>query len=189
MSYLDSLGTFMQHWYVVQVISGLEKKVKKSIEEGRAQVGMESFVTQVVLPTENVSEVKNGQQRVVERKVWPGYVIIQMEINDESWQYVKSFDGVIGFLGGEKPVPLSAAEEKAISEVEDKQGGLVHRHDIRAGDKVKIADGVFETFTGTVVDSDANKGKLNVLVSIFGRETKVELEFWQVEKIFGEQDQ
>ncbi|MFZ4773689.1 MAG: transcription termination/antitermination protein NusG [Chlamydiia bacterium] len=180
----------MHHWYVVQVISGLEKKVKKSIEEGRAQAGMETAVAQVVLPTENVSEVKKGQQRVVERKVWPGYVIIQMEINDESWQYIKSFDGVIGFLGGEKPVPLSDAEVHTIlSELENKQGGLVHRHDIRAGDKVKIVDGVFETFTGTVVDSDANKGKLNVLVSIFGRETKVELEFWQVEKIYGEQDQ
>ena len=180
----------MHHWYVVQVISGLEKKVKKSIEEGRAQAGMETAVAQVVLPTENVSEVKKGQQRIVERKVWPGYVIIQMEINDESWQYIKSFDGVIGFLGGEKPVPLSDAEVHTIlSELENKQGGLVHRHDIRAGDKVKIVDGVFETFTGTVVDSDANKGKLNVLVSIFGRETKVELEFWQVEKIYGEQDQ
>ncbi|MFZ4773518.1 MAG: transcription termination/antitermination protein NusG [Chlamydiia bacterium] len=180
----------MHHWYVVQVISGLEKKVKKSIEEGRAQAGMEGFVTQVVLPTENVSEVKKGQQRIVERKVWPGYVIIQVEINDDSWQYIKSFDGVIGFLGGEKPVPLSEQEVQAIlSELENKQGGLVHRHDIRAGDKVKIVDGVFETFTGTVVDSDANKGKLNVLVSIFGRETKVELEFWQVEKIFSEQDQ
>jgi transcriptional antiterminator NusG len=144
----------------------------------------------VVLPTENVSEVKKGQQRIVERKVWPGYVIIQMEINDESWQYIKSFDGVIGFLGGEKPVPLSEAEVQTIlSELENKQGGLVHRHDIRAGDKVKIVDGVFETFTGTVVDSDANKGKLNVLVSIFGRETKVELEFWQVEKVYSEHDQ
>jgi transcriptional antiterminator NusG len=113
-----------------------------------------------------------------------------MEINDESWQYIKSFDGVIGFLGGEKPVPLSDAEVQTIlSELESKQGGLVHRHDIRAGDKVKIVDGVFETFTGTVVESDANKGKLSVLVSIFGRETKVELEFWQVEKIFGELDQ
>jgi transcriptional antiterminator NusG len=180
----------MHHWYVVQVISGLEKKVKKSIEEGRAQAGMETAVAQVVLPTENVSEVKKGPQRVVERKVWPGYVIIQMEINDESWQYIKSFDGVIGFLGGEKPVPLSDAEVQTIlSELESKQGGLVHRHDIRAGDKVKIVDGVFETFTGTVVESDANKGKLSVLVSIFGRETKVELEFWQVEKIFGELDQ
>jgi len=180
----------MHHWYVVQVISGLEKKVKKSIEEGRPQAGMEIAVAQVVLPTENVSEVKKGQQRIVERKVWPGYVIIQMEINDDSWQYIKSFDGVIGFLGGEKPVPLSNEEVQTIlSELENKQGGLVHRHDIRAGDKVKIVDGVFETFTGTVVDSDANKGKLNVLVSIFGRETKVELEFWQVEKIFSEQDQ
>ena len=180
----------MHHWYVVQVISGLEKKVKKSIEEGRPQAGMETVAAQVVLPTENVSEVKKGQQRIVERKVWPGYVIIQMEINDDSWQYIKSFGGVIGFLGGEKPVPLSNAEVQTIlSELENKQGGLVHRHDIRAGDKVKIVDGVFETFTGTVVDSDANKGKLNVLVSIFGRETKVELEFWQVEKIFSEQDQ
>jgi transcriptional antiterminator NusG len=180
----------MHHWYVVQVISGLEKKVKKSIEEGRAQAGMEHFISQVVLPTENVSEVKKGQQRVVERKVWPGYVIIHMEINDDSWQYIKSFDGVIGFLGGEKPVPLSNQEvETILSDLESKQGGLVHRHDIHAGDKVKIVDGVFETFTGTVVDSDVQKGRLNVLVSIFGRETKVELEFWQVEKIFSEQDQ
>ena len=180
----------MQHWYVVQVISGLEKKVKKSIEEGRTQSGLEGVVAQVVLPTDNVSEVKNGQQRIVERKVWPGYVIIQLDLNDDSWQYIKSFDGVIGFLGGEKPVPLAEQEVQVIlSELENKQGGLVHRHDIRAGDKVKIVDGVFETFTGTVVDTDANKGKLNVLVSIFGRETKVELEFWQVEKIFGEQDQ
>lgn len=179
----------MHRFYVVQVLSGQEKKVKKAIEEGRELAKMEELVSAVLLPTENVAEVKMGQQRVVERRVWPGYIIVGMELTDESWQYIKNFDGVIGFLGGEKPVPLTDQEMNTImSDLEKKQGGVVHRHDIHVGNKVKIVDGVFETFVGSVIDANPAKGKLQVLVAIFGRETKVELEFWQVEKIHAEQE-
>lgn len=175
--------------YVVQVISGQEKKVKKAIEDSRHQKGGDIWIKNVLLPIEHVAEVKMGQQKVVERKVWPGYLIVEMDLNDESWQYINDCDGVIGFLGGEKPLPLSQEEVHSIlADLENKQGGVVHRHDIQIGDRVKIVDGVFETFTGHVVEANPEKGKLKVLVAIFGRETREEMEFWQVEKILPEQE-
>ncbi len=180
----------MHKWYVVQVISGLEKKVKKSLEENRDSKGMSELVEEVLVPTENVAEVKKGQQKVSEKKMWPGYILVHMTLTDDSWMFIKDTNGVLGFLGGEKPSSLPQAEVDAIlAELEEKKEGIVQKHNIGAGDKVKITDGVFVNFIGTVIEVFHDKGRLSVMVSIFGRETRVDdLEFWQVEQVSTESE-
>lgn len=175
----------MNRWYVVQAMSGHEKKVKKAIEENKDSQGMNDFIEEVIVPTENVSEVKKGQQRVSEKRLWPGYILVKMHLTDESWQYIKNTNGVIGFLGGGKPNPLTENEVRIIlDELKDKKKEVVHKHNIEVGDRVKIIDGVFINFTGTVIEVFHDKGRLSVMVSIFGRETRVDdLEFWQVEQL------
>lgn len=173
----------MHKWYVVQVMSSHEKKVKKAIEEYLQARGLADDIVQILIPTENVSEVKRGQQKISEKRMWPGYLLVKMNLNDESWAYVKDTDGVIDFLGGEKPTPLSEREVSDImKELEDRQKGIVQKHKVEPGDRVKIIDGVFVNFVGTVTEVNHEKGRLSVMVSIFGRDTRVDdLEFWQVE--------
>lgn len=175
----------MQKWYVVQVVSGQEKKVKKALEENRESKGMIELVEEVLVPSEYVSEVKGGQQRISEKRLWPGYVMVKMNMTDDTWMYIKNTNGVLGFPGGEKPTPLSDKEiEEILAELEDKKGGIVQKHKISVGDRVKITDGVFVNFTGNVIEVFHDKGRLSVMVSIFGRETRVDdLEFWQVEQV------
>ncbi|MBF8262423.1 MAG: nusG [Parachlamydiales bacterium] len=175
----------MQHWYVVQVISSHEKKVKKSLEESIASMGMREYITEVLIPTEHVSEVKKGQQHISEKRIWPGYLLIKMEFTEDSWAFVKNVDGVIDFLGGEKPVPLTDKEiNNILLELEERKKGVVQKHKVEVGDRVKITDGVFVNFTGSVIEVNHEKGRLSVMVSIFGRETRVDdLEFWQVEQV------
>jgi transcription termination/antitermination protein NusG len=174
----------MHNWYVVQVIPGLEKKVKRSLEEGCSSKGMSELIEQILVPVENVAEVKKGQQKIIEKKMWPGYILLQMALTDDSWMFVKNSNGVIDFLGGAKPTPLVQSEVDAIlQELEEKSSGVVQKHNITIGDKVKIIDGVFVNFVGAVVEVFHDKGRLSVMVSIFGRETRVDdLEFWQVEQ-------
>lgn len=175
----------MHKWYVVQVLSTHEKKVKKALEDQRDLKGIGDLIEQVVLPTENVSEVKKGQQKVVEKRLWPGYLLVKMSLTDESWHYVKNTPGVIEFLGGDKPTALSDAEVADIlKDLEDKKQKVTQRHKFEVGDRVKITDGVFVNFIGTVSEVFHDKGRLSVLVSIFGRDTRVDdLEFMQVEEI------
>lgn len=175
----------MHKWYVVQVISSQEKKVKKTLEENRDSKGMAELIEEVLVPSENVAEVKKGEQKVSEKRLWPGYILIKMNLTDDSWMYVKETNGVIAFLGGEKPLPLPQKEvDNILAELEDKKRGIVQKHNIQIGDKVKITDGVFVNFIGTVMEVFHDKGRLSVLVSIFGRETRVDdLEFWQVEQV------
>lgn len=174
----------MHKWYVIQVISGQEKKVKKALEDNRESKGMADLVEEVLVPTENVAEVKKGQQKISEKKMWPGYILVKMNLTDDSWMYVKNTNGVLEFLGGEKPTSLPQSEVDAIlSDLEEKKKGVVQKHNITIGDKVKITDGVFVNFIGTVTEVFHDKGRLSVMVSIFGRETRVDdLEFWQVEQ-------
>jgi transcriptional antiterminator NusG len=152
---------------------------------------MEDFIEEVLVPTENVAEVKRGQQRVSEKKLWPGYILLKMNLTDDSWMYVKNTSGVLDFLGGEKPSPLSHREvDEILKELEEKKKGVVQKHNIGPGDKVKITDGVFVNFIGTVNEVFHEKGRLSVMVSIFGRETRVDdLEFWQVEAVPAGQDE
>ena len=175
----------MHKWYIVQAMSGHEKKVKKALEENREAHHMTDEIQEVVVPTENVSEVKGGQQRITEKRIWPGYIMILMNLTDESWDYVKSTNGVIGFLGGEKPVPMTESEvNEILKEIEEKKKGVVQKHQVEPGDQVKIVDGVFVNFIGTVEEVNHEKGRLSVRVSIFGRDTRVDdLEFWQVERV------
>jgi transcription termination/antitermination protein NusG len=178
----------MHKWYVVQVVSGQEKKVKKAIEENRDSKGMIELVDSVLVPIENVAEVKRGQQRISEKKLWPGYILVNMNLTDDSWMYVRNSNGVLGFLGGEKPLPLAQSEiDEILRDLEEKKKGVVQKHNIMPGDKVKITDGVFVNFIGSVQEVFHDKGRLSVLVSIFGRETRVDdLEFWQVEQVSSE---
>ena len=175
----------MQRWYVVQVISSHEKKVKKTIEESIASMGMADVVTEILIPTENVSEVKRGEQHISEKRIWPGYLLIKMEFNEESWAFVKNVPGVIDFLGGENPSPLSDKEiNDILQELEERKKGVVQKHKVDVGDRVKITDGVFINFIGTVIEVNHEKRRLSAMVSIFGRDTRVDdLEFWQVEQV------
>ncbi|MEN9654897.1 MAG: Transcription antitermination protein nusG [Chlamydiota bacterium] len=178
----------MQKWYVVQVMSSHEKKVKKTLEEYLDSKGMRDFISEILIPTENVYEVKRGESRVSEKRMWPGYILVKMELNDESWAYVKDTASVIDFLGGAKPTPLSEKEVADImNELADRQKGVVQKHKVDVGDRVKITDGVFVNFVGTVTEVNHEKGRLSVMVSIFGRDTRVDdLEFWQVEQATSE---
>lgn len=174
----------MHKWYVIQVVSGQEKKVKKAIEDKRESKGMAELIEQVLVPSENVAEVKRGEQHVSEKRMWPGYILVKLTLTDDSWMYIKETNGVLGFLGGDPPTPLTDKEvEEVLSEVERKKGGVVQKHRINVGDRVKITDGVFVNFVGNVIEVFHEKGRLSVMVSIFGRETRVDdLEFWQVEQ-------
>lgn len=180
----------MHKWYVVQVLSTHEKKVKKALEEQRDMKGVGDLIEKVLLPIENVSEVKKGQQKVVEKRLWPGYLLLKMNLTDDSWLYVKNTAGVIDFLGGDKPTSLSEQEvAEILRDLEDKKQKVTQKHKFNIGDRVKITDGVFVNFMGTVTDVFHEKGRLSVLVSIFGRETRVDdLEFTQVEEINGENE-
>ena len=174
----------MHKWYVVQVISGQEKKVKKALEEAIQTHGFSEAIQEILMPTENVSEVKRGQQKISEKRMWPGYLLIKMNLEDEAWAFVKNVPGVIDFLGGEKPTSLTQVEvNDMMKELEDRQKGVVQKHKVDIGDRVKITDGVFINFVGTVTEVNHEKGRLSVMVSIFGRDTRVDdLEFWQVEQ-------
>jgi transcriptional antiterminator NusG len=175
----------MHKWYVVQAFTSQEKKVKKAIEEYRESSGMLDLIEEVLLPTENVMEVKKGEHKVLEKRIWPGYVLVKMTLTDDSWQYIKNTPGVIEFLGGEHPTPLSDREvEEILKDLEEKKKKVTQKHKFDIGDRVKINDGVFVNFTGVVSEVFHDKGRLSVMVSIFGRDTRVDdLEFWQVEEV------
>jgi transcription termination/antitermination protein NusG len=178
----------MHKWYVIQVLSSHEKRAKKAIEERKQAAGVADLIEEILLPTENVSEVKRGEQKVVEKRLWPGYLLIKMQLTDDSWYFVKNSPGVVDFLGGEKPTELSDVEVDALlKDLESRKSKVTQKHKLQVGDKVKITDGVFVNFIGTVIEVFHDKGRLSVMVSIFGRETRVDdLEFWQVEEVTDE---
>jgi len=170
-------------WYVVHSYSGYENKVKKNLEHRIESMGMQDQIFQVVVPTEEEVELRDGQRRTTERRVFPGYILVQMIMNDDSWYVVRNTPGVTGFVGsGTKPVPLRLEEvEKIMKRMEAKAPRI--KVSFRPGQKVRIVEGPFEDFMGTVEEINMEKGKVRVLVSFFGRETPVELDFLQVEKI------
>ncbi|MBB64027.1 MAG: transcription termination/antitermination protein NusG [Waddliaceae bacterium] len=175
-------------WYVVQVLSGQEKKAKKSLEECREQHGLTDLIEEVLLPVENVSEVKQGQRVVREKRLWPGYLLLKMILNDDTWGYVKNTNGVINFAGGDKPTPLIQEEvEEILRDLEDKSQRVVQKHKFNVGDRVKIVDGVFANMEGDVLSVQHDKGRVSVVVSVFQRDTQVDdLEFWQIEEVTDE---
>jgi transcriptional antiterminator NusG len=172
-------------WYVVHAYSGMEKAVERNIRESIARAGMETKFGRILVPTEEVVEMKNGQRRTAERKFFPGYVFVEMVMNDESWHLVKHTNKVTGFVGGAKnrPAPISEAEvQKIVSQMQDGTDKPRHKVEFMVGEFVRVKDGPFTDFNGTVEDVNYEKSKVRVSVTIFGRATPVELEFGQIEK-------
>lgn len=167
-------------WYVVHTYSGHENKVKANLEKMVENRGMKDDIFEVAVPTEEYMDTKSGKKKLKERKMFPGYVLVKMIINDESWYLVRNTRGVTGFVGpASKPVPLSDAEVKALGVQET----VLPPVDFKVKDAIKVISGPFENFIGTIESLSMEKRKLKVFVSMFGRETLVELDFEQVEKI------
>jgi len=178
-------------WYVVHTLSGQEAKVKKYLEKFIAEEEMEDYVYEVLMPTEVVTEVKNGKKTQIVRKFYPGYVFVHMRLFDEAgnllnkpWYFVRETPGVINFVGGDRPAPLKKSEIETIrSQIEAASGKEVPKVQYEVGEEVKITDGPFLNLSGRIDEIDPERGKLKVSVSIFGRFTPVELEYWQVERL------
>lgn len=172
-------------WYVVQAYSMYEKRVQQSIKDAVAREGLDEFFGEVLVPTEEVVEMKGGQKRTSERKFFPGYVLVQMEVNDRSWHLINSLPKVSGFVGGKQgdPVPLSEKEANAILQrMSDSADAPRPKFTFSPGEVVRVIDGPFADFSGAVEEVDFEKSRLKVSVMIFGRSTPVELGFDQVEK-------
>jgi transcription termination/antitermination protein NusG len=172
-------------WYVVHAYSGMEKAVERNIRESIARAGMDTKFGRILVPTEEVVEMKNGQRRTAERKFFPGYVFVEMVMDDESWHLVKHTNKVTGFVGGAKnrPAPISEAEvQKIVSQMQDGADKPRHKVEFMAGELVRVKEGPFTDFNGTVEEVNYEKSKVRVSVTIFGRATPVELEFGQIEK-------
>lgn len=172
-------------WYVVHVYSGYEKRVKHALEERIAASPAKDRFGEVVVPTEQVVELVKGKRRESTRKFYPGYILVQMELSDETWHLVANTAKVTGFLGGrKKPTPISDAEaEQILSRMEAGKHQPQPKYYFETGDEIRVTDGPFTNFNGTVEEVNPEKGKIKVLVSIFGRSTPVELEFVQVTKL------
>ena len=171
-------------WYVLHVYSGFENKVAQSIREQAANHDMADKIQEVIVPMEKVAEVRRGAKIDTERKFFPGYVLIKMDLTDEAWHIVKNTPKVTNFLGGNKPRPMSDAEAERIQKqvqegIERPKPSVV----FEVGEQVRVSDGPFTSFNGVVEDVDEEKARLKVSVSIFGRSTPVELEYSQVEKL------
>lgn len=166
-------------WYVVHTYSGYENKVKANIEKTVENRGMQDQIFEVSVPLQDVVEMKDGRKKTVQRKVFPGYVLLNMIMNDETWYVVRNTRGVTSFVGpGSKPVPLTDAEVRAMG-----IGGEVENLDVEVGDTVRVATGPFAGSVGQIQEINANKKTLVVSLSIFGRETPVELDFAQIDKL------
>ena len=176
-----------RRWYIVHAYSNFENKVAQSIKDQAAQRGLEDKFDEVIVPTEKVVEVRRGRKVDTERKFFPGYVLVKMGLNDETWHLVKNTAKVTGFLGGGgrgKPVPISDAEaSRILRQVQEGVERPKPAVSFEVGEQVKVADGPFASFNGTVEDVDEERARLKVAVSIFGRSTPVELDYAQVEKI------
>lgn len=172
-------------WYVVHAYSGMEKAVERNIRESIARAGMENKFGRILVPTEEVVEMKNGQRKTAERKFFPGYVFVEMLMDDESWHLVKHTNKVTGFVGGAKNRPAPISDDDVRKIVEQMQVGTNkprHKVEFETGEYVRVKEGPFADFNGTVEEVNYDKNKVRVSVTIFGRATPVELEFGQIEK-------
>ena len=172
-------------WYVVHAYSGMEKAVERNIMERVQRAGMQDKFGRILVPTEEVVEVKNGVKRTTERKFFPGYVLVEMVMDDETWHLVKHTNKVTGFVGGVRNRPAPISEDEVMKIMNQMQEGAEkprHKIEFDVGEAVRVKEGPFADFNGTVEEVNYEKNKLRVLVTIFGRATPVELEFGQVEK-------
>ena len=177
-------------WYTIQTLSGQEQKAEKSLHKRIAEEEMSEYINEVLVPMEKVVEVRGGKKTVTQRKLYPGYIFIDMQLYDEEqrllappWDFIRNTQGIIGFLGGERPIATPAAEIDDIkAQVADSEETEKPKVNFEVGEEVKINDGPFQNYNGAVEEIDAESGKLKVTIDIFGRSTPVELEYWQVEK-------
>lgn len=178
-------------WYALHVLSGQENNVKRNMESRIKLEEMGDYIHQLVIPTERVSEVKRGKKVETERKLYPGYVFANMYLLDEdkkiverTWYFVRETPGVIGFANGEKPIPMPQKEvDGMLNQIHEAEDKVTPKIAFTVGDKVKVGDGPFQNQEGVIEEVDPERGRIRVSVSIFGRSTPVELEYWQVEKI------
>ncbi len=171
-----------KNWYVVHTYSGFEEKVKLTIEEKREKKGLKDKISRILIPTERVIELRAGKKRESDKKFYPGYILIEMEMDDETWHLVRSTPRVTGFVGGTKPIALSEEEIAVILQQIEKGPVPQVKAQFQKSESVRIIDGPFTNFVGSVEDVDIDHDRLCVMVSIFGRQTPVELNFFQVEK-------
>jgi transcriptional antiterminator NusG len=174
-----------KEWYVLRVASGREESVKDGLLKKIQLAGLEEQVPTVLVPTERVSEIKAGKKKFKERKLYPGYIIVEMDLTDDVWYLIKDTNGIGDFVGSfQKPSPLQASDvEKILNTLKTKEEAPEVKIDLEPQDQVKIKEGPFENFDGTVDEIFPAKGQVRVIVTIFGRATPVDLEYWQVEKI------
>jgi len=176
-----------RHWYVLKVQSNRERSIRDNLVRRIHQEGLDEFFGEIVIPTEKVVETKGGKKRVTEHKLFPGYLMVQMVLNDETWYLVRSTSGVGDFTGSAgKPIPMQEHEIQrmlGMEQTKKEEGALKVKVDFQTGDHVKIKDGAFESFEGTIESIDEANGKITVLIQIFGRPTPVDLEYWQVERV------
>jgi transcription termination/antitermination protein NusG len=174
-----------KRWYVVQVYSGMEKSVHKALIERIERAGLQNEFGRILVPSEEVVEVKGGQKSITERRIFPGYILVELELTDETWHLVKNTNRVTGFLGGSsnRPTPISEKEvEKILSQIEEGVEKPRPKVLFEVGEMVRVKEGPFADFNGNVEDVNYEKSKVRVSVTIFGRATPVELDFSQVEK-------
>jgi transcriptional antiterminator NusG len=171
-----------KNWYVVHTYSGFEEKVKLSLEEKCDKKGLKDKISRILIPTERVIELRGGKKKESDKKFYPGYILVEMEMDDDTWHLIRNTPRVTGFVGGTKPVALSEEEISVILQQIDKGPVPQIKTQFQKGDSVRINDGPFTNFLGNVEDIDIDHGRLCVMVSIFGRQTPVELNFFQVEK-------
>lgn len=174
-----------KQWYVIHTLTGQEEKVRTSLQRAIEGQLCGDAIAQVIVPMEKVSEVKGGKKKISERRVFPGYVLVEMALTDDTWYQIKTTPGVAGFVGsGARPVPLRAEEVQQILQAsQEKMEKPIPKIVFERGESVRINEGPFNNFNGVVEDVSPEKGKLKVMVTIFGRSTPVELEYWQVEKM------
>jgi len=164
-------------------MSGQERKVKANLEAWIEAEEMGEFITSMLIPTENVSEVKGGKKRISTRLFYPGYILVEMEMGDRTWHFVRQTGGVLGFLGDKDPIPLLDEEvQEVLGQIEDKKEKVKPKVMFELGETIKVTEGPFVNFNGVIDEINPEKGKLMVMVSIFGRSTPLELEYWQVER-------
>lgn len=173
------------NWYVLRVQSGREDRVANNLRKRIAAAGLEETIPQVLVPTETVSEIKNGKKRTRKRKLYPGYIVCEMDITDDAWFLIRETSGIGDFVGAHgRPAPMSPKEvEGLLGTMEESEEKPKIQIQFQKGESVKVKEGPFESFDGIVDEVDAEKGMVKVIVTIFGRPTPVELEYWQVEAI------
>jgi transcriptional antiterminator NusG len=177
-------------WFVIHTLSGQEQKVKETLEKRLKAEEMEEYIQEILVPMEKVVEIRSGKKSVSNRKLYPGYVFIKMillddqqRIIDRPWYFIRETQGIIGFVGGDRPTPTPSEEIESIKvQISDAEDAEKPKVDFEVGETIKINDGPFLNFSGVIEEIEPERGKLKVTVNIFGRNTPVELEYWQVEK-------